>query len=238
MASQIPGIGIPSGPPAPGTPAQGKGQLGKDDFLKLLMAQLGAQDPLKPVDNSEFVAQLAQFTALEQSTQTNQRLEELVMAQASSNQTATANLVGKEIVYRTDRLHFDGHSATTITGRLAADAASVSAIITDASGKEIRHLTVREQKSGPVGISWNGLDDNGRPVPAGDYGVRLTAADAGGASIDVGSRTTAVASGISFEAGFAEILVRGTRVRMGDVVEINQPPAPGPAATPTTPQAI
>ena len=62
------------------TPSSAQSPLGKEDFLQLLVAQLSAQDPLNPMDSREFSAQLAQFSALEQMTNVNSTLEELVAA--------------------------------------------------------------------------------------------------------------------------------------------------------------
>jgi flagellar basal-body rod modification protein FlgD len=223
MATQIEGLGVLGSSPPRSSDAFGSNTLGKDEFLKLLVAQLGAQDPLKPVDNQAFIAQLAQFSSVEQSAQTNQRLEQLLMAQAANNQTSAANLVGKDIVYRTDRLHCDGRSSTAVDAKLASDAATVSAIITDANGRTVRTITINNVKAGPVHLPWNGMDDNGNTVAPGEYTVKLTAGDADGKAITVTSQSSARATGISFEAGYAELIIDGTRVRMSDVVEINQP---------------
>jgi flagellar basal-body rod modification protein FlgD len=77
-----------------------KGQLGKDDFLKLLTAQLANQDPLQPVDNQAFIAQLAQFSSLEQLQGVSSRLDSLLQATATASQLQTSALVGKTVSYR------------------------------------------------------------------------------------------------------------------------------------------
>src|SRR5438874_406051 len=82
----------------------GSNKMGKDEFLKILMAQLSNQDPASPADTGQFVAQLAQFSALEQSQNMNTNLENLLVAQASATQNSAINLVGKDILYKTDSL--------------------------------------------------------------------------------------------------------------------------------------
>ena len=77
------------------TPASAQQPLGKEDFLKLLVAQLSAQDPLNPMDSREFTAQLAQFSALEQMTNVNSTLEELVTAQQAMGNSSMISLIGK-----------------------------------------------------------------------------------------------------------------------------------------------
>lgn len=81
--------GLTASPP----PAQ-VNSLGLDDFLKILMTQLTYQDPLKPLDNQEFIAQLAQFTSLQQSRETNQGIQQLLTIQAA---TQSVGLLGRTV---------------------------------------------------------------------------------------------------------------------------------------------
>lgn len=74
-------------------------QIGIQDFLKILVAQLGNQDPLKPMDNQEFVTQLAQFTSLQQTQEMNDKLGSLLTAQASMQ---SVGLLGKTVDVTTD----------------------------------------------------------------------------------------------------------------------------------------
>src|SRR5210317_754089 len=71
--------------------------MGKDDFLNLLITQLQNQDPLKPTDSTEFTAQLAQFSSLEQLGNVNENLKQLQDFQASINNSQAVSLIGKEI---------------------------------------------------------------------------------------------------------------------------------------------
>lgn len=80
-------------------PEVDRASLQQEDFLKLLLTQLSFQDPLEPLDNQEFLAQVAQFTGLEQSRQTNDRMESL-LAFSSANQAL--GLLGKTVEVQTD----------------------------------------------------------------------------------------------------------------------------------------
>ena len=82
--------------------------LGKEDFLKLLVAQLAHQDPLSPMENQEFVAQLAQFSSLEQMTNVNSNLQLLQVAQASMTNSQIASLIGKNVEVRSDQVRLLG----------------------------------------------------------------------------------------------------------------------------------
>jgi flagellar basal-body rod modification protein FlgD len=77
------------------TTASAQETLGKDDFLRLLVAQLKAQDPLNPMEATEFTAQLAQFSSLEQMTNINSTLEELVAAQQAMGNSSLISIIGK-----------------------------------------------------------------------------------------------------------------------------------------------
>ena len=88
----------------------GRNTLGEDDFLTLLVAQLENQDPLEPQDNTEFIAQLAQFSSLEQQTSTNDKLDELIVSQTSSGQMATFSLLGQKVSAATDSIYLQGDS--------------------------------------------------------------------------------------------------------------------------------
>ena len=84
-------------------------QIGIQDFLKILVAQLGNQDPLKPMDNQEFVTQLAQFTSLQQTQEMNDKLGQLLSAQASQQ---SIGLLGKTVDVDTP----SGASSGLVTG--------------------------------------------------------------------------------------------------------------------------
>ena len=89
--------------PSSTTPT-GNSELGKTEFLKLMMAQLANQDPTSPQSNEAFIAQLAQFATVELMQSQNQNLEQLIVAQTAGNQTGVAALIGKDVVFRTGEL--------------------------------------------------------------------------------------------------------------------------------------
>src|SRR5258706_8675846 len=86
----------------------GSKSLGKDDFLKLLIAQMRHQDPLKPMDDTAFVSQLAQFSSLEQQTSTNKLLELVAQQQQGLANNTIVDLVGKGVTVKGDKVTYDG----------------------------------------------------------------------------------------------------------------------------------
>ena len=195
--------------------------LGKDDFLKLLMAQLGAQDPLSPMNNQEFVAQLAQFASVEALQAQSQRLDALLVASAGGNQLQTANLVGKEATWKLDTLDWKGGAKPLEVGaNLSAPAANVIFQLKDSTGKVVRTQTVHDAAAGPVNVSW----PDGDTLPVGKYTVSVVASDVSGKNIPVASVMRSLITGVSFENGFAELmLANGTKLRLSDVMQVNLP---------------
>ena len=81
------------------TSASAQSVVGQEDLIKIMLAELRYQDPLKPLDNKEFIAQLAQFTTLEQTKQLNDRIDTLLSVQAS---TQSVGLLGRTVEVSTD----------------------------------------------------------------------------------------------------------------------------------------
>lgn len=199
----------------------GSSKMGKDEFVKLLMAQLSHQDPTSPMDSEAFVAQLAQFAHVELQQSANSQLESLVMAQAASNQMGAASLVGRDVVYSANTVTL-GSGPTPIAGHLGGAAAKVTAVIKDAEGKVVRTIELGAHAEGELTAAWDGLDDHGARLPAGDYTVQLTAADTQGKSVSVDARVRGRVTGVSFEHGYPELIVAGTKIKLADVVQIDE----------------
>lgn len=200
-----------------------KTTLGKDDFLKLLMAQMQNQDPTQPADSNQFVAQLAQFSEVEQLTSMNGSMTSMLYGQAAAAQTAAASLVGKSVTYRSDGITLTAGQSTTCQGQLASDAATVAVQVSDASGKVVRTIQLGPQQAGKISCPWNGLDDNGNPLPPGSYTIKINAADSKGNAVAAEQRATGTVTGIAFDAsGAPMLLVNGQQIAMKQVAEIDQ----------------
>ena len=137
------------------------------NFLTLLTAQLRNQDPLDPADSTEFVAQLAQFTSVEQLVNVNNKLDSLASAMVADGIDKYAGWIGKQAEVSSAPAYFDGE--TPINYRLSGDTEAVRAetVITNKSGQEITRFT---SLNGSTVQSWDGTVD-GTPVPPGAYAV-------------------------------------------------------------------
>jgi flagellar basal-body rod modification protein FlgD len=214
--------------PAPSTEPKGAGssKLGKDEFVKLLLAQLSHQDPTSPMDSQAFVAQLAQFAQVELASNTNADLERLLIGQAAAQQTGIVGLVGKDVTWKSDTVELTEGAPAAIKANLAGAAANVTAVITDGTGKVVRTLHLGPQASGSLEIPWDGRDENGKQLPAGSYHASVAAADPTGASVAVEARGEAHVTGVTFEDGVPVLLSGTTRIQMSEIVEISERKAP------------
>lgn len=154
------------------------------DFLKLMTAQLQAQDPTNPVDNSQFVSQMAQFSQLSTTQQLDTDLQSLSSNINSALQTSqvlsSSNLVNRQVLVPSSTMTYDG--TDSVKGAVNVTTASnVTVQVLDSSGNVVRNMPLGAQSAGLSQFSWDGKDDNGNTVAQGSYTVQ---AAAGTASLD------------------------------------------------------
>lgn len=211
--------GIGSGSGSAG--AAPSNQLQRQDFLTLLVAQMGHQDPLQPMDSQDFLTQLSQLSSVETGQATNAKLDLLLAGIANANQVSTASLVGRDAVFRTSQVSLPAEGGVTLMAQARQAVESVTAVVKDASGRVVRTLTTGPQAAGEVNLAWDGRDANGSPLPAGAYTVELSATTATGGPGEIELRGRGRITGLSFEAGYAELLVGDTRISLSDIVEFH-----------------
>ena len=159
------------------TAATPENTLGQDEFLTLLVAQLQNQDPLNPTDATEFTAQLAQYSQLEQLFNLNDAMDGLSAAQTSSQKVSALSLIGKEVVVEDSHFPFDG-APTRIGYRVDGPATNISLQIRNSAGATVATLNASDTTPGEHFLTWNGLDQNGAPLPADTYQLAVTAKSA------------------------------------------------------------
>ncbi|HEU4683479.1 MAG TPA: flagellar hook capping FlgD N-terminal domain-containing protein [Nitrospira sp.] len=183
-------------------------QLGENDFLNLLVTQLKNQNPLNPVDNQEFVAQLAQFSQLQQSTQQVTLLQQLIAAQTANQQYALLPLLGHQVNVAGSYIEL-GSGPAMINYGLPVNAASVGLTILNSSNQPVRVLTLGTQQAGMQQVQWDGRDQSGLPLPAGTYQYVVTAVDAAGQPITPVTTSRLTVSGIQANPGQGASLLSG-----------------------------
>ncbi|WP_337245250.1 flagellar hook capping FlgD N-terminal domain-containing protein [Luteimonas sp. gir] len=144
--------------------------LGQADFLRLMTEQLKHQDPLKPMENSAFLGQLAQFSTVQGIQDLNSSVNGFANAMASDQLLRGANLVGRDVVLPSAKLALPSEGSAT--GLVAAPAAGiVNFDVTDANGELVHQFSVPATAAGEVAFAWDGTDAAGNRLPAGTYGI-------------------------------------------------------------------
>ncbi|MEK7322162.1 MAG: flagellar hook assembly protein FlgD [Pseudomonadota bacterium] len=147
-------------------------KLGQEDFLKLMTTQLKNQDPTKPMDNSAFLGQIAQFSSVTGIQEMQASVKQLVETLSSNQTMQAASLVGKTVVASADSALYDGEHAIQGGVELTTAADNVVVGIFDQSGQLVKKLELGAQGSGTVSFNWDGLATDGSALPAGAYRLK------------------------------------------------------------------
>lgn len=204
--------------------AQGIDKLGKNDFLNLLVTQLRFQDPLEPMKDQEFVAQLAQFSQLEKLENMQSSLDtstqiNYVLSQTIANTMATT-LIGKTVIAEGADFTLSGDEDVRLSYELGADAADVTIRIKNANGAVVRTIETHDLRAGNQTNIWDGRDDNNRPVAPGQYSYEVTATTRTGESIAVNKRVIGKVESVKYTESRAYLIVGGYKVDLSTILEI------------------
>lgn len=190
-------------------------------FLTLLVTQLQNQDPLDPLDTNEFTAQLVQFAGVEQQINQNAHLETLIEVGKASGVAAMVSLIGKQIEAAGTTLPLaDGQARASYT--LSEPAEETVFTLTDAGGATVM-TRAGETAAGRHDFVWDGLDDDGRPLPDGAYTLEVAARRADGSAIAVDSRVIGTVTGAATGDSGAVVYLGSVEVAMGQVLSIAEP---------------
>ena len=149
-----------------------RGELGQEDFMTLMIAQFRNQDPFAPMENGEFLGQLAQFGTVSGIDELNGAFAGLRASIQSEQALQAANLVGHRVLAETGSGYLAEGRSLSGAVELPAGAGSVQVEIADASGQLLRRIDLGQQGAGLAAFSWDGRDESGDAVPGGQYQVR------------------------------------------------------------------
>lgn len=166
------------------TASKSSQEMGKQDFLTLFTAQLKNQDPLDPVKNEAFVAQLAQFSQLEALTNMQTSMDNLVKGMTSQQLNTSASLIGHRVPVADGLAPLQQGGSVDASINLPDGASGVTLTVQDSMGRTVQQLIGGAQNPGTAKLNWDGLDAMGNPAPTGYYKLSATAV--------VNGKTTAV----------------------------------------------
>lgn len=190
-------------------------EIGKDEFLQLLVTQLKHQDPMEPMKNEEFAVNLAQFSQLEQLVAINKKIG----GESAGGLSSLASYLGTEVTLSSDKLEVKSGDAGAVKFNLPADTSATVLELLDADGNVLAGVDLGEMTKGEHKLK---LDDVS--VPDGEYGFRVVGRSSAGGNF------TEEASAIGIVNGFIPgpeplLLVDGREVTPAEISEVRLPAA-------------
>jgi flagellar basal-body rod modification protein FlgD len=193
--------------------------LGKNDFLNLLVTQLRFQNPVSPMENTEFIAQLAQFSALEQMQNVNQNFQDQMLLIQSTNNALVTTLIGKDILASGNSVYLGDKGKTDIKFDLDSKA-QVTIKIYDENNVLVKTIDPQECNEGFNEISWNGENKAGSRAAKGVYTYKIEAKNSRNEDVNTTSYTSGEVTGVRFSQGNAYLMLNEIEVPLAYVLEI------------------
>jgi flagellar basal-body rod modification protein FlgD len=194
--------------------------LGKDAFMKLLLAQLKNQDPNAPTDYKEMVTQLSQLTSVEQLVTMSNRLANVEVGLASIANSQSADLAGKNVQADVKAVWLGDQGTANVPFTLEGRASKVTLTIRDADGRVVRRQELGDTFPGTRAWTWDGRSDAGDRLPAGRYRIDVAAQSSAGTPVGASTRVSGRVDRVTFANGYPELVIGEARMLLGDVVSI------------------
>ncbi len=200
---------------------QAVSELGADVFLRLLVTQLQSQDPTNPTENGDFVAQLAQFTTLEQTTSTNELLEQLISQDTQRTEFGLVNLIGRNVMTAGDTVSLGSTDSPILSYALSGDASRVIIEVLGPNNQVLRALqSVAPEATGTHKVQWDGTDTNGDRMPEGVYQFRVKAINVSQQPVPVLTFARETVTNIVFGTENPVVLQSGKMLNTQDIISI------------------
>lgn len=165
LATTLQGLGLTEAPEV----KRKNDNLGQSDFLELMITQLKTQDPFKPMENGDFIAQMAQFSSVTGLAELQQSFDKLATSLQSNQALQASSLVGRSVLVPSAIGTLPQGGAMTGSIDLPASSGSVALTIKDSTGQLMRRLELGTQYAGEVYFNWDGITNSGEPARPGRY---------------------------------------------------------------------
>jgi len=208
--------------PTESSQTNSENDLGKDTFLKLLVAQMENQDPLNPMEGTEFTAQLAQYSSLEQLYNVNDNLLSIQGGQTALFENDMLDFMGKEIFVDGDELNLE--QGASASGGFSIDgSADCTVTIFDSEGQVVNSISLGQLESGTHTFDWDGLDQDDNDMESGAYRFEISAVGDGGAALAAETYALGKVDRISFSEKVPMLYANGSPVMISEIVDIRLP---------------
>lgn len=147
-------------------------QLTQEDFMKLMLQQLKHQDPFKPMDQAQFLGQMAQFSTVSGISEMKNSMASLADSLRSTQLLNASTLIGKKALVASDTAILSQGGSVSGQLELPVSTQGAQIQILKPSGEMVNTIALGPQSSGPVNFTWNGRNLGGEPMPAGEYVIR------------------------------------------------------------------
>jgi flagellar basal-body rod modification protein FlgD len=205
----------------PKSEAEKSAEMNKEQFLQLLVAQLQNQDPLNPMESTEFTSQLAQFSSLEQMIDVNKNLVEIKSEVSADEHGDPINYIGKQI--KADDNSIIRKDGSNLTGSFKLDeGANITIAIYDKYGKEIRTINAGWKDPGEYPVEWEGKDNLGFDVNDGNYSFEVFAQNQFGNYIQTETFSSGEVTGVTLANGLSYLLLGDKKVALANVLEVKK----------------
>lgn len=204
--------------PVAGAASRDYSEVSKIDFMTLLVAQIKNQDPMSPMNNSEFTSQITQFTMLEEMEATNSKLDDNLIVGQSINNTAMLALVGKSVTVDGNKTWVaDGQASESVVASEGSGTATIK--ITDSSGNVVDTYT-RDISQGLNDVTWDGMLDSGEAATEGEYTLSVTIND-GDEDIPFTTLMTGAVEGLRYDNNVAVVTVGGQEFYVSEIYKVS-----------------
>lgn len=202
-------------------------KIGKNEFLKLLTHQMSNQDPMKPMDQQKFAADLAQFSQLEQLANINKSIENQGNDKNQQMKFYGASFLGKEIITNGTTVDYDGKATdVNIPYYMPHEGTNVIVRIYDDKNQMISQIEKEHVPQGNNSILWDGMQNDDTVAAKGDYRVEVIAFDENMERFAGQTKSTGLVEGVEFEGNETVLILEGhKKVFLRDVESFTLPNA-------------
>lgn len=167
-------IGLATSASVAAKQAKDRSSLGQAEFLELMTTQLKNQDPMEPMDNGEFLSQIAQFGTVNGVTELNSSFNNFASNLQSSQALQAASLIGRDVLFQNSEAYLSQNGMSG-AAQLESAASDVAVNIYDSIGEVIGRVELGKQSSGLVQFNWDGVTLSGSNALPGRYRVEIEA---------------------------------------------------------------
>ncbi len=198
------------------TGARSPNELGQEDFMELMVAQLENQDPTKPMDNFEFLSQIAQFGTVDGIQGLQKGFSDMSSILYASQTLEASGLLGHKVVTGSNLGVLAADETLDATIKLPSSSSGVTVFVQDMSGRLVHSRSLGAAEAGDIDLQWDGSDDEGNLAPPGQYRVSAEAV-VGGQAQALSVHTHSLVESVSIDPGGAGVMLN---LAGGDQVDL------------------